>query len=204
MDNPQSSTFQKIVPSVSKAPENERESAERALFFATITGMESTRLLREYMDVCEKEFHANEASKNIPMPEISQEEFAEAVKELLCFSIWLTLFEHAEVSADPPEWFKLFILQSIGLSDKLYAIPGAAEVGDKYPLAEGIELSCQLLSMNMAHKLKLGATAPGASLHLGTLIQDNEKVRAELMYLALTESIPSLDAIIQQGAGMSS
>ena len=196
--------FQKIVPSQSKAPATERESAERALFFATINGMESTRLLREYMNVCEQEFHANEANKNVPLPEVSQEEFAEAVKELLCFSIWLALYEHAEAQSDPPEWFKIFILQAIGLSDKLYAIPGATEVGDKYPLSEGVEMACQLLSMNMAHKLKLGATAPAASLHLSSLVQNNERVRAELMHISLTETIESLDNIIHESSGMPS
>lgn len=196
--------FQKIVPSQAKPPATERESAERALFFATINGMESTRLLREYMNVCEQEFHANEANKNVPLPEVTQEEFAEAVKELLCFSIWLALYEHAEAQADPPEWFKIFILQSIGLSDKLYAIPSATEVGDKYPLSEGVEMACQLLSMNMAHKLKLGATAPAASLHLASLVQNNERVRAELMSLSLTETIESLDNIIHESSGMPS
>lgn len=196
--------FQKIQPSVAKPPATERESAERALFFATINGMESTRLLREYMNVCEQEFHSNEANKNVPLPEVSQEEFAEAVKELLCFSIWLALYEHAEAQADPPEWFKVFILQSIGLSDKLYAIPSATEVGDKYPLSEGVEMACQLLSMNMAHKLKLGATAPAASLHLSSLVQNNERVRAELMHISLTESIESLDNIIHESSSMPS
>lgn len=196
--------FQKIVPSTATPPATERESAERALFFATINGMESTRLLREYMNVCEQEFHANDANKNVPLPEVTQDEFAEAVKELLCFSIWLALYEHAEADADPPEWFKIFILQAIGLSDKLYANPGATEVGDKYPLSEGVDLACMLLSMNMAHKLKLGATAPGASLHLASLVQNNERVRAELMYIALTESIASLDNIIHESSGMPS
>ncbi len=190
--------FQKITPSTAQPPASERESAERALFFATINGMESTRLLREYMNVCEQEFHANEANKNMPMPDISQNEFAEAVKELLCFSIWLALYEHAEAQTDPPEWFKIFILQAIGLSDKLYPTPSATEIGDKYPLAEGVDMACQLLSMNMAHKLKLGATAPGASLHLSSLVQNNERVRAELMQIALTESIASLDTIIHE------
>lgn len=196
--------FQKIKPSIAKAPATERESAERALFFATINGMESTRLLREYMNVCEQEFRSNAANSNTPLPEVTQEEFAEAVKELLCFSIWLALYEHAEAEADPPEWFKIFILQSIGLSDKLYAIPSATEVGDKYPLSEGVEMACQLLSMNMAHKLKLGATAPGASLHLASLVQNNEQVRAELMRIALTETIESLDNIIHESSAMSS
>jgi len=197
----QPTAFQRIVPSQAQAPATERESAERALFFATINGMESTRLLREYMNVCEQEFHSNEANKNLPLPEVTQDEFAEAVKELLCFSIWLALYEHAEAQADPPEWFKIFILQSIGLSDKLYPTPTATEVGDKYPLSEGVFMACQLLSMNMAHKLKLGATAPGASLHLAALVQNNEQIRAELMYLALTEPISSLDNIIHESTG---
>lgn len=199
--NSQNAGFQKITPSTAQPPASDRESAERALFFATINGMESTRLLREYMNVCEQEFHANEANKNVPLPEVTQDEFAEAVKELLCFSIWLALYEHAEAHADPPEWFKVYILQSIGLSDKLYPTPSASEVGDKYPLAEGVDMACQLLSMNMAHKLKLGATAPAASLHLASLVQNNESVRAELMFIALTESIESLDNIIHQSSG---
>ncbi len=202
--NSQPPAFQKITPSTAKAPATERESAERALFFATINGMESTRLLREYMNVCEQEFHSNDANTGKPLPEVTQEEFAEAVKELLCFSIWLALYEHAEAAADPPEWFKIFILQSIGLSDKLYPTPSATEVGDKYPLSEGVEMACQLLSMNMAHKLKLGATAPGASLHLASLVQNNERVRAELMAIALTETIESLDNIIHESSAMPS
>jgi len=202
--NSQGAGFPKIVPSTAKQPESERESAERALFFATINGMESTRLLREYMNFCEQEFHANEANKDKPLPEVTQDEFAEAVKELLCFSIWLALYEHAEAHVDPPEWFKIFILQSIGLSDKLYPTPTATEVGDKYPLAEGVFMACQLLSMNMAHKLKLGATAPAASLHLASLVQNNEQVRAELMFIALTEPIASLDNIIHESTGMPS
>jgi hypothetical protein len=56
----------------------------------------------------------------------------------------------------------------------------------------------------MAHKLKLGATAPAASLHLASLVQNNERVRAELMSLSLTETIESLDNIIHESSGMPS
>lgn len=194
MDQQAGVAFQKILPSKAVQPATETELTERALFLSTALGMQCTHLVRAYVAHCEK--HIKEGDQT---PDVSREGFSEAVKEVLCLSIWMTLYEHAEAQADPPEWFKAFLAQSLTLSDRLYPTPQAKELMAKYKLSDGVELACQLASMNVCHRLSLGSTAPDASIYLAQLLLQDEKKRAEILKTALTLPVSELDNLIQQG-----
>lgn len=185
--------FEKIIPSQAVQPATERELVERALFFATALGMECTHLVRAYIAYCE-----DNSGPDAQQPEISKDGFSEAVKESLCLCIWLTLYEHAETE-DSPEWFKTFLAEALTLCDRLYPTPTAKELMGKYKLSDGVELACQLASMNVCHRLQLGSTAPDASIHLASMLLASENRRAELLKLSLTLSVPQLDQMIQEG-----
>ncbi|HEY9786488.1 MAG TPA: hypothetical protein V6D17_13860 [Candidatus Obscuribacterales bacterium] len=184
----------RILPSTAVPPKTDQELAERALFFATALGMECTRTIRQYIMHCEEGADTN--NKNAAS-QLTKDEFAEAVKEILCLSIWLTLYEHAEPTEDAPEWFKTLLLDAFGFSDRLYPTPQAKDMMGKYNLGQGIETACEMASMNICHKLKLGNTSPDASLHLAKMLMEDESKRAELLKIALTDPLADLDTRIQ-------
>lgn len=178
-------------------PKSSEEIIDRALFFATATGMHCTKQLREYVAHCD-EFDSGEENHKSSPALISKEEFAEAVKELMTVSIWMVTVER-QLKEDLPEWFKEFMAGSFNFADRLYPTPPAKDLLDKYHLIEENEILAQTISMNLCHKLRLGATAPDASLFLGQLLIDSQLSRQEILQFALTQTVDKLDKRIQAG-----
>jgi hypothetical protein len=171
-------------------PQTPRDEADRALFFATALGVHCSRTLKEYVEHCEQGVSGGYKS------DLNSAEFNNSVKELLSISIWLTLFEHDDGAN--VEWFKEFIIKSLNFADRLHPEPTSRSVMQSYDFGEGVMDTCQLASMNICHRLRLGATAPDAALHLGMLLMNAAPTRDELLRFSLTKTLDELDKRIHE------
>lgn len=186
---PGANAFSTSVNALPK-PQSPKDEADRALFFATGLGFLCSKTLKNYVEHCEQGAPSGQKANLVP------EEFNSAVKELLSISVWLTLFEHGDGAQI--EWFKEFIIKTLAFADRLHPEPTSRSIMERYEFGEGVLDTCQLASMNICHKLRLGATAPDAALFLGELMYRAAPDRDELLRFALTQTVDALDKRIQQ------
>jgi len=167
-------------------PQDDRDSMERAIFFATATAALSANILTNYIRFC-----------LVPMADENafptrERTFNRAAKEILTINIWLTLLESCGDVI--PEWYRTFIHNAFRASDELAKEPPVADIFEFYPIDAGMIATLQTLSLNLCHKLDLGATRPEAVLALGDLIFDSAERRQGLLKFSLCEPILTLDA----------
>jgi hypothetical protein len=117
--------------------------------------------------------------------------FNQAAKEVLTINIWLTLLESCGDVV--PEWYRTFTHNAFRASDELAKEPSVADVFESYPVESGIIATLQTISLNLCHKLDLGATRPEAVLALGDLIFDSASQRLGLLEYSLCQPMLTLD-----------
>jgi hypothetical protein len=166
-------------------PQSERDSLDRAIFFATAMGALSANILTNYIRYC-LAAHADEA-----LFPTRERVFNRAAKEILTINIWLTLLESCgEVI---PEWYRNFTHSAFRAADELAKEPQVSDVFEFYPIDAGMIATLQTLSLNLCHKLDLGASRPEAVLALGDLIFDSAAQRQGLLQFSLCQPLITLD-----------
>ncbi|MBS1989072.1 MAG: hypothetical protein JSS83_01070 [Cyanobacteria bacterium SZAS LIN-3] len=167
-------------------PRDERDSLDRAIFFATATAALSANILTSYIKFCLVSF----PDENVfPTRERT---FNRAAKEILTINIWLTMLETCGDVI--PEWYRNFIHSAFRAADELAKEPPVADIFEFYPIDAGMIATLQTLSLNLCHKLDLGATRPEAVLALGDLMFDSADRRHGLLQFSLTQPLLTLDA----------
>jgi hypothetical protein len=166
-------------------PSGERDSLDRAIFFATATAALSANILTNYIRYC-----------LATQPDVSsfptrEKTFNQAAKEILTINIWLTLLESCGEVV--PEWYRTFTHNAFRAADELAKEPAVSDVFEAYPVEAGIIATLQTLSLNLCHKLDLGASRPEAVLALGDLIFDSAAQRIGLLEFSLRQPMLTLD-----------
>jgi hypothetical protein len=166
-------------------PQSERDSLDRAIFFATATGALSANILTNYIRYC---LAAHPDDQLFPTRERT---FNRAAKEILTINIWLTLLESCGDVV--PEWYRTFTHSAFRAADELAKEPPVSDVFEFYPVEAGIIATLQTLSLNLCHKLDLGASRPEAVLALGDLIFESAIQRQGLLQFSLCQPLLTLD-----------
>lgn len=167
-------------------PQDDKDSWERAVFFATASAALSSNILSSYIRYC----LANELTqKDFTM---TDEVYGITTKEILTLNLWLVLCE--QCGPEVPEWFRSFIYLAFQVADQIGPEPKVKDVFASYSMESGPVLATQNLSMIVCHRLGLGSTRPDAALALADLILDCDKHRLDLLRFALGQSIMALDA----------
>jgi hypothetical protein len=171
-------------------PSSERDSLDRAIFFATATAALSANILTNYIRYC---LAAQPDDALFPTRE---KVFNRAAKEILTINIWLTLLESCDEIV--PEWYREFTHSAFRASDELTTEPKVADIFEFYPIDAGIIATLQTLSLNLCHKLDLGASRPEAVLALGDLIFDSARQRQGLLQFSLCQPLLTLDTWVAE------
>ena len=166
-------------------PSDDRDNADRAIFFATATAALSANILTNYIRYC---LSAQPDQSAFPTRE---KIFNAAAKEIMTINIWLTLLESCGEIV--PEWYRNFTHNAFRAADELAKEPAVADVFTNYPVEAGIIATLQTLSLNLCHKLDLGASRPEAVLALGDLIFDSAEQRQGLLQYSLCQPMLTLD-----------
>jgi len=167
-------------------PENDKDSLDRAIFFATATAALSANILTNYIRYCLA------AQPDIRLFPTRERVFNRAAKEILTINIWLTLLESCGEVV--PEWFRVFSHGAFRAADELVKEPPVKDIFEFYPIDAGMIATLQTLSLNWCHKLDLGASRPEAVLALGDLIFDSAQQRQGLLQYSLCQPLITLDA----------
>lgn len=176
-------------------PADDTDFRARVLFLTAGIGILGSRLLKEYIDHCDKA--VQEASGTPTETSITMDQYSTTVKELLTISIWLTLFEQA-ATRTLPAWFKDFVLACHNVADKVQPKPTSRETDEKYNLEAPVPEICTEVSINLCMQLNLGSTANDALIYLGDLLARARAERAELLEFALTQPVAALDKRIKE------
>lgn len=157
-------------------------------FFATAVSMFCTKGIQALVAHCEK----GSGQDNL-IGQISETTQGEAIKELVCLTL---LIAHLEQNNDEASWLKPYFDDCYKVADQLFSNPLATSI---VAGAQGLppEDICQLSSMNLCHKLGLGATVEDASIYLGELLMKSRGFRSELLLFALRSPMNELDQYIQ-------
>ncbi|MBU6453884.1 MAG: hypothetical protein KGS72_19045 [Cyanobacteria bacterium REEB67] len=166
-------------------PNGDRDSLDRAIFFATATAALSANILTNYIRYC---LATQPDDSSFPTREKT---FNQAAKEILTINIWLTLLESCGEVV--PEWYRTFTHNAFRAADELAKEPAVSDVFETYPVEAGIIATLQTLSLNLCHKLDLGASRPEAVLALGDLIFDSAAQRIGLLEFSLRQPMLTLD-----------
>ena len=166
-------------------PQSERDSLDRAIFFATATAALSANILTNYIRYC---LAAHPDDALFPTRE---KVFNRAAKEILTINIWLTLLESCGEII--PEWYRNFTHSAFRAADELAKEPKVADIFEFYPIDAGMIATLQTLSLNLCHKLDLGDTRPEAVLALGDLIFESATQRQGLLQYSLCQPLITLD-----------
>lgn len=176
----------------SLAPTDLQSENARAMAFTTLLSMECSSMLTYYVNFCKGIETTSETNGALSPEKLGQQR--EAVKELVCQSIYITLADQA--NPDVPDWLKHFGLTCWALADELIAEPTSQSILDKYADIALVDDNYQATSFNICMKLGLGNTKPNALIFLGQLMQNREPERNRLLHLCLTETEAKLDALI--------
>lgn len=179
-------------------PVDERDSMERAIFFATAMAVLSGNILTTYISYCQSAviFDANGQFKQVQAVAISEDNFKRAAKEVQTLSLWLTIGESC--GAEIPDWFREFTYQALRASDELIETPMTREIFETYPLEAGVVPTVQTLSLTLCHRLSLGQTRVDAALALGDMIFEADRQRIELLKFSLSQPLLVLDAWVAE------
>lgn len=179
-------------------PADESDSRDRGIFYATAMAVLSGNILTSYINYCKSAvvFSANGQFRPVETPAISEDLFRHMAKEIQTISLWLTICENC--GENIPDWFKHFSYNSLRASDELIDVPLSRDIFAYYPLDMGLVPTVQSVSMNVCHKLSLGATRVDASLALGDIILDAAAQRIELLRFSLTQSMLVLDTWVAE------
>lgn len=176
-------------------PTEENDYRARVLFLTAGLGILCSKILKEYMDHCDKA--VVDSGNHKVQPNMTMEDYSAAVKELLAVSIWLTLFEQANHPI--PDWFKRFVLDCQTVADKVQPKPTTEEINKKYNLNSPLIELCTEVSINICNQLNLGATANDAMIYISELLTNTKDDRRQLLQFGLTQPVAALDARIKQG-----
>ncbi|HND08748.1 MAG TPA: hypothetical protein PKH78_15395 [Candidatus Obscuribacter sp.] len=179
-------------------PQDEQDSRERAIFYATATAVLAGNILTSYINYCKSAvvFSATGQFKPVETEPITEEQFKRMAKEVQTISLWLTICENC--GDEIPDWFKEFSYNSLRASDELIDEPITRDIFQTYPLDLGLVPTVQTLSMNVCHKLALGSTRVDAALALGDIILEADVQRIELLKFSLCQSMLVLDAWVAE------
>jgi hypothetical protein len=174
------------------APADLKSENARAMAFVTLLSMECSSMLTYYINYCKGIQKTSETNGALSPEKLGLQR--EAVKELVCQSIYVTLADQAE--PDVPDWLKHFGLTCWALADELIPQPSSQSILDKYANIGLVDDNYQATSFNLCMKLGLGETRPNALLFLGEMMQYRQGERNRLLHLSLTEPEAKLDGII--------
>ncbi len=167
-------------------PANDRDSLNRAVFFATAMAALSANTLTSYIGFCLA------AKPDAALFPTRERVFNRAAKEILTINIWLTLLESCGEVV--PDWFREFTHSAFRAADELAKEPKVADIFEFYPIDAGMIATLQTLSLNLCHKLDLGSSRPEAVLALADLIAESASLRHGLLQYSLCQTLDTLDA----------
>jgi hypothetical protein len=167
---------------------DDKQRFRRALAFATALGLQCSNLLTTYIEHCR-----NQALPGATEPSITQSEFSYCVKTLMCVSLWLVLLEQ---QVNVPEEMRVFVLDAMNLTDRLYDLPPAKLVMTSYDVSSGPQTIRESASFDICLRLNLGSTAPDALVQLAEVLKKVRPAREQLLRLCLTKTVDELDQMI--------
>jgi hypothetical protein len=165
-------------------PESDESRRDRALFFATALSIFCAKVIRSFISHCQP----TEANP-VDISEVTQ---GHSIKELVCITLLLALYEQQERESD---WLKLFFKECWGRTDQLFGEPKSEDVISQASGLEGDDL-CQITSMTLCHKLGLGSTVQDASIYISQLLANSMRFRSELLIFSLGAPLEELDEYI--------
>jgi len=179
-----SGQFHQVSPDFQ--PESDESRRDRALFFATALSIFCAKVIRSFISHCQPD----EANPN-PV-DVSEVDQGQAIKELVCVTLLLALYEQQERES---EWLKLFFKECWGRTDQLFNEPKSEDIISKVTGLEGDDL-CQITSMTLCHKLGLGSTVEDAAIYISQLLVNSMRFRSELLIFSLGAPLEELDEYI--------
>jgi hypothetical protein len=147
-------------------------------------------LIRRLVEHC----YAAVKNNGAGFPAIENDVYADAVKELSCFSLWVMLLESP---AQAPDWLRRFIHDALNLSDMMHAKPPSKGVLHNYQFKQSLDTPVLMLSVNICNRLHLSSKAADAILFLPPLLEKARSERASLLRQALTEPHEDLRARVK-------
>ncbi len=175
-------------------PKSREDRWERAIFFATIISIECARLLVHCLNYCQAGAGAKGSQSQGDMVRRR-----EALKEITCQSIFLSLVEQDGI--DAPAWLKEFVADSLAVSDKICAQPQSETIQKKYAAASGIEGNCLSTALNVCHYLAMGEKKEDAVIYLSDCLKEQAPLRAACLSFALKASLSDRDQVIKDAGG---
>lgn len=167
-------------------PATKDELYERLNFYASWMGVAASDALYECL------MQLRQAAPRLPSDAVRQlalkgftdEEYACAVKEILC--IWFHLEAMDQGGDNSPEWLLSFLRLAFNASDYLIATPKALDVMNSYEDCKESVSLCRAAAIRACHALGFGEYSPGFSAALERVFLRSAPQRQQILEEALT------------------
>lgn len=180
------------------APKSKQEAYKRLHYYVSKSGVAVSQLLQEALVNLRQNAHnlADEDLQKLALKGFSEDEFAPAVKELMC--IWLHVQALEQGSERMPPWLLTFLRLAFGASDYVLPHPKAQEVLSKYEDTSDLTALALQCSIKVASLLGFGDAAETFAPVFSPIVLQTNSSRYQILHDALT--LP-LDVVINESFG---
>lgn len=127
---------------------------------------------------------SDEEIRNLALKAYTDEEYAAAVKEIMC--IWFHQEAMDQGGDEAPEWLLSFLKQAFNASDYLIAEPKALDVMFSYEDFANIEAVCHESAARACRALGFGPLSPGFAAAIERVFLETAPKRQQILEEALT------------------
>lgn len=179
-------------------PKTKQEKYKRLHFYVSRLGVSlSDFLMESLLDLRRTAYKFQDPKvQQIALKAFNDEEYTNAVKELLC--IWLHLEAMDQGGDSMPDWLLGFLRLAFGATDILIPHPRAMDVLNSYGHCVDEESLCAEATIKACRSLGFGTAATAFAPQLSPVLLQTGPVRQSILKEAL---ILPLDKIIAQSHG---
>lgn len=174
------------------SPKSRDEAYQRVHFYvAKLSVTVSDQLQRALIGLRRSAYNFTDpAVQKLALKGYSDDEFASAVKEILC--IWLHMEAMDQGGEEMPEWLLRFLRLAFSASDYIVARPSASEVMMSYEHCDNLASLAVQTSLRAADWLGFGAHSEQIAPALYPVLLETGPVRQQVLERALTLSPQAL------------
>jgi hypothetical protein len=175
-------------------PKSKQEKYKRLHFYVSKLGVALSDLLMEaLLDLRRNAYQYQDSNmQRIALKAYGDEEYTNAVKELLC--IWLHLEAMDQGGDTMPDWLLGFLRLAFGATDILIAHPRAAEVLNSYGHCVDEESLCREAAVKACRALGFEETSEMFAPRLRPILTQSSQVRQSILREALVSPLEEIIA----------